>query len=513
MYNFLYVYVSIKGFIMSFQINTNVASLNAQVNAGANERAMNSSLQKLSSGLRINSAADDASGLTIADSLRSQSLTLGQSIKNANDGMSIITIADKAMDEQVKILDTIKVKATQAAQDGQNSKSRAALQDDITRLMQELDNIASTTSYNGQALLSGQFTNKSFEIGAAANEKIDVSIGATSSDKIGNTRFETSSTITASGSVTAKFIEVDGVNDFTLEAVTISTSAGTGIGVLAETINKNSDMLGGIKASFSVESTGTAAIATGTITGLVINDIKFGDIDVTKANDSNGALISAINEKSAQTGVVASVDSRGHLELTSNDGRAIQISGTGLNTATSLGSDADFNAGRITLTRVGAGDIQVSGTGTIATDNMGTNAMEDSINLRDIGGAMTADNASAMGFNANANTQAAVAATDVGAGVTTLQGAMSVMTIADSAREGLDKVRASLGSASNQMQATINNISVTQVNVAAAESQIRDVDFASESANFSKLNILAQAGSYAMSQANSMQQGVLRLLQ
>ncbi|NOQ29653.1 MAG: flagellin B [Helicobacteraceae bacterium] len=504
---------------MAFQVNTNVASLNAQVNSGNTNRLMESSLQKLSSGLRINSAADDASGLTIADSLRSQSQTLGQAVKNANDGMSIITIADKAMDEQVKILDTIKIKATQAAQDGQNAKSRGALQDDISRLMQELDNIAGTTTYNGQALLSGQFTNKSFQIGASGNETIDVSIGATSSDKIGNTRFETSTNITASANESLTFTQVDGTNNFTLESVTISTSAGTGIGVMAETINKNSDILGGIKASFDVSSTGTAAIASGTITGLAINGIEFGDIDVTSANDSNGALVSAINDKSAQTGVVASVDSRGHLELTSNDGRAIQISGAGLSAATNIGAsdttDADFNAGRLTLTRVGAGDIQVSGSGasTGLTANVSTNAMETSVNLRDVGGSMTADQASAMGFNSNVNTRAASDALDVGAGVTTLQGAMSVMTIADSAREGLDKVRANLGSASNQMQATINNISVTQVNVAAAESQIRDVDFASESANFSKLNILAQAGSYAMSQANSMQQGVLRLLQ
>jgi flagellin len=241
---------------MGFRINTNISSLNAQVNANQTNRAMDSSLQKLSSGLRINSAKDDASGMTIADSLRSQAQTLGQAIKNANDGMSILQIADKAMDEQIKILDTIKVKATQSAQDGQNANSRKALQDDITRLMQELDNIASTTSYNGLNLLSGQFTNKSFQIGASSNQTINVSIGSTSSDKIGNTRFETSHVITAMGTANMKFFDVGGINDFTLESVIISTSAGTGLGVLAEVINKNSDMLGGIKASYSVVMTG-----------------------------------------------------------------------------------------------------------------------------------------------------------------------------------------------------------------------------------------------------------------
>ncbi|MFA6145154.1 MAG: flagellin B, partial [Sulfuricurvum sp.] len=169
---------------MGFRINTNMAALNAHTNALVNNRNIDSSLSKLSSGLRINSAADDASGLAIADSLRSQSSSLGQAISNANDGISIVQIADKAMDEQTKILDTIKTKATQAAQDGQTSNSRKALQADITKLMGELDNIAGTTSFNGQQLLSGQFTNKSFQVGAYSNQTVGLSIGATSSDKI-----------------------------------------------------------------------------------------------------------------------------------------------------------------------------------------------------------------------------------------------------------------------------------------------------------------------------------------
>ena len=502
---------------MGFRINTNVASLNAQVNAQQTNRSMDSSLQKLSSGLRINSAADDASGMSIADSLRSQSQTLGQAIKNANDGMSILQIADKAMDEQVKILDTIKVKATQAAQDGQNANSRAALQDDITRLMEELDNIASTTSYNGLNLLSGQFTNKEFQIGGYSNESITVQIGATSSDKIGNTRFETSATMTASGTVSLTFSNVDGVNSYSLESVVISTSAGTGLGVLVETINKNTDLLGGIKASAQVVTTGTDAVSTGTISGLTINGINLGNIQVDDANDSSGVLVAAINNFSQQTGVIASTDSEGQLELTSNDGRAIQISGTNLSAVTGIGAsganDADFNAGRLTLTRMGATDIVVSASGSSAVNSaIGVSAAEATTNLRSVGGAITGDVASAMGFNANGNVVGISAATR-GAGVTTLKGAMSVMDIADSARQRLDQIRAGIGSTSNQLESTINNISITQVNVAAAESQIRDVDFASESANFSKLNILAQAGSYAMSQSNAAQQGVLRLLQ
>ena len=155
---------------MGFRINTNIAAMNSHANAMSNNRSIDSSLEKLSSGLRITKAADDASGLAIADSLRSQASGLGQAIKNANDGINIIQIADKAMDEQIKILDTIKTKAVQSAEDGQTTDSRKALQADITRLMEELDNIAGTTSFNGQQLLSGKFTNKEFQVGAYSNQ-------------------------------------------------------------------------------------------------------------------------------------------------------------------------------------------------------------------------------------------------------------------------------------------------------------------------------------------------------
>ena len=497
---------------MGFTINTNIAAMNAHNSAMLNNREIDSSLSKLSSGLRINTAADDASGLSIADSLRTQASSLGQAIANANDGISIIQIADKAMDEQTKILDTIKTKATQAAQDGQSADSRKALQADITKLMDELDNIAGTTSYNGQNLLSGQFTNKEFQIGAYSNQSVKASIGATSSDKIGSARFETTAKITASGSAALTFTNVDGTNNITLESVTISTSAGTGIGVLAETINKNSDLLGGIQASFQVVSTGSSSVTAGTISGLTINGTNIGNIKVSDANDSKGVLVAAINNFSADTGVTAAIDSRGRLSLTSNDGRAIQISGTNMTSVTGIGtSGKDFNAGRLTLTRTGAADIIVSASAAGGLQTAISKSAQVTTNLRDIKGATSADTASAMGFNAN--DQAVNITSSKGAGVTTLKGAMAVMKIADAAIKALDAVRSNLGSVQNQLTSTVNNISVTQVNVKAAESQIRDVDFASESANFSKHNILAQSGSYAMSQANSVQQNVLRLLQ
>ena len=489
---------------MGFRINTNVAALNAHAAGVENNRRLNSSLEKLSTGLRINKAADDASGLQIADSLRDQADSLGQAIRNANDAIGVMQIADKAMDEQVKILNTIKVKATQAAQDGQSSDSRKALQEDIVRLMEELDNIAGTTNYNGKSLLSGAFTNQKFQIGAYSNETVTASIGATSSDKIGNTRFETGKMITAAANATLTFKAVDGVHDITLESVKISTSVGTGIGVLAEVINKNYDKTG-VKASWQVLETATTIVGGGNIKGLKINNVNIGDIVGIQKNDSDGKLVAAINAVKDQTGVEAFIDERGRLNLRSLDGRGISIDITSGASNIGLTSHTE-NYGRLTLIRLDARDIKISGSGVGMSG-----AAEATINLRSIKGNFTKDQASAIGAFANSNV--VNHSMSIGAGVTTLRGAMAVMDIADSAAKLLDKIRSDIGSVQNQLVSTINNISVTQVNVKAAESQIRDVDFAAETANFQKHNLLAQSGSYALSQANAAQQNVMRLLQ
>lgn len=495
---------------MGFRINTNIGAMNAHSIAVGNNRALNNSLEKLSSGLRINKASDDASGMAIADSLRNQANSLGQAIRNANDAIGIIQTADKAMDEQIKILDTIKVKATQAAQDGQTETTRKALQADVVRLLEELDNIAYTTSFNGQNLLAGNFVNKEFQIGAYSNETIKASIGTTNSTKIASTRFETGVKISAEGSVTLTFPKVDGVHDVTIETATISTGINTGLGSLAETINKNSDKLGGIKASWKVMSTGSASIASGSVISLVINGVTIGNVDGVKANDNDGRLVNAINNVKDLTGIEAYTDERGNLNLRSLDGRGINVSGTGVDSVLGFNAATEANYGRITLTKYGAKDIIVSG-GTAGLTAGLSAASEAVVNPGNIRGGFAANDASAMG--AFANSSVALYNQQLGAGVTTLTGAMSVMTIADNGIKFLDKIRSDLGSVQNQLVATINNISTTQVNVKSSESQIRDVDFAAESATFNKHNLLAQSGSYAMSQANQVQQNVMKLLQ
>ncbi|HEC1793814.1 TPA: flagellin B [Campylobacter lari] len=492
---------------MGFRINTNVASLNAQVNAGMNSRALDSSLARLSSGLRINSAADDASGLAIADSLKTQANTLGQAINNANDANSMLQIADKAMDEQLKILDTIKVKATQAAQDGQTAKTRAMIQGEINKLMEELDNIANTTTYNGKQLLSGSFSNQQFQIGDKANQTVNATIGSTNSSKIGQTRFETGARVTGGGDIQITLKNYDGINDYKFQSVTVSTSVGTGLGALAAEINKVSDQTG-VRASATVQTISTAALTAGsTGEGFTINGVVIGKV-VFKAGDKDGALVSAINAKKDTTGVEASIVD-GKLVLNSADGRGIKLSGS---TGDLDAQIAEENYGRLTLVKNDGSDIVVSTTGAgFSTGATAAGLSEATVNLESIKGEISADIASAMGFNAMSKAQ--IGTGKQSAGVTTLQGAMAVMDIADTAIANLDTIRANIGATQNQITSTINNISVTQVNVKAAESQIRDVDFASESANYSKANILAQSGSYAMAQANAASQNVLRLLQ
>jgi len=501
---------NLKGFTMAFRINTNVNALNTHANSVANETGLSKSLGKLSSGLRIQTAADDASGLSIADSLRSQASALGQAIANGNDAIGIIQVADKAMDEQLKILDTIKTKATQSAQDGQTTQSRQALQADIVRLMEELDNIGNTTSFNGQQLLNGTFNNKEFQIGAYSNQTVKASIGATTSDKIGLTRFESSALLSGTGKVNLKFLDVDGVNNVGVIETVVSTGLGKGLGKLAENINKVAERTG-IRATADVTWIGKGAVKSGSMVSVSINGVKIGDLEV-QAGDANGALVNAINAVKDQTGVQASIDSeKGSLVLTSRDGRAIEVKGKISTFGDNKALLTKTFIGRINLVRLDGRDIKMSVTGNTGLSTAFTKAggAQKSVSMREIRGQIDGALATAMGFSRNSASLTVAQS----AGVMTLRGAMAVMDIAESAQKTLDQVRSDLGSVQNQLQATVNNITVTQVNVKSAESQIRDVDFAAESATFSKHNILAQSGAYAMSQANSVQQNVLKLLQ
>ena len=402
---------------MGFRINTNIAAMNAHRNATQTNLGLDKSLNSLSSGLRINKAADDASGMAIADSLRQQAQGLGQAISNANDAIGVTQTADGALDEYTKIVDTIRTKAIQAASDGQTLDTRQAIQADIDRLMEEAQNIASTTSFNGQTLLNGAYTNKSFHIGSYSGETVKVSIGDT---------------------------QVASVAEFSF----LETSVGFG-GTTAST--------SGVSASLDatvVNADGSTATVSATITMTTGSHTAY-EIAQT--------VVDAFNAK-AQT-----------------DGADVRAS---------IYEDVDSTAGTAQY------GIRLDSAGDLTSVSIAENNASDGL-------ATAIAATTAAGLTNNLST----------VDVTTRQSAEKAITIADYALRDLDATRSDIGSVQNQLESTIRNISVTQVNVQAAESQIRDVDFAAESANFAKLNILAQSGSYAMSQANAVQQNVLRLLQ
>lgn len=466
---------------MGFRINTNIGAMTAHTSATMNNKSLDNSLSRLSSGLRINKAADDASGLSIANSLKAQANGLNQAINNANDGVALVQTADGALDEYTNIINTVRTKSIQAASDGQNSTSRKAIQNDITKLLEEAQNIATTTSFNGQNLLDGNFVNKNFQIGAYANETVGISISSAKIENIGGFAEAEGANAVDANQLTGVSINNTLIADSVAGTAAYGRSNGSAW-AKAAAINASTSATGvTATATTSIETAATVAgSATAVLVGeFTINGVSLnGDITVA-ASDGNSILRDAINAISGNTHVTASIDA-GKLTLTNADGGDIVITANA-NAITAIGLPVATTLGKLTLSSTDSA-IQISGTNAAA---------------------LTGHTALSIGKTENLGT----------INVSTYDGAQTAIKISDAALKQLDEIRSNLGSTQNQLESTIRNISVTAVNVTSAESGIRDVDFAQESANFSKYNILAQSGSYAMSQANAVQQNVLRLLQ
>ena len=496
---------------MSFSINTNSYALNASARTNMTNREISSSLEKLSSGNGINKAADDASGLLIANNLRMQASSLNQATSNAKSAVNLVQIADNALEEVDKILTTIKSKAIQSAEDGQTSKTRLAIQKDVNRLVESLDNISKTTKYNGQNLLSGAFANKEFQVGAYSNETIKMSIASTDSSHIGHTRMEKLEMdgLTAGAVAIALGDTVNLTIDGTaLHSMVIDKDAGTGVGKLAELINKNTDLVGST-ASYHVEIKGTSAVKAGSVTSLTINGTSIGAISSIKDNDEDGKLVNAINSQSHITGVVANVDEQGVLHLHSRDGRAIDVDATEVDTTPAAAEimmimETGGVAGTTNVTEIGDLMITSNGAEDIAiTGNIGATAID---------GATLPAAAAAEIYNLASLVTGGGNTAYSGGMILSRDGAQTAMKIADAALEIIDSIRSDIGSVQQQLNSTINNITITAANVQIAEGGIRDVDFAAESANFNKNKLLAQSGTYALSQANEVQQNIASLL-
>ena len=379
-------------------INTNIASLNAQRNLNASQNSLAVSLQRLSSGLRINSAKDDAAGLAISDRFTAQIKGLNQAARNANDGISLAQTAEGALGEVTNNLQRIRELAVQSSNATNSSSDRTALQAEVSQLLNEIDRVANQTSFNGVKLLDGSFSGAVFQVGANAGESITVTS-------------ITDANVAAIGSVS----QASGA------ALTVSASAITGF---------------------------ATAIASG---GVTLNGVNIGAIgSATSSAERAGQLVNAINNTSAQHGV-----------------------GAVYNTAT----------GQITLSSAAA--VVVAGTTNLATVAGCANGT--------LGSVTTTTGIAGLDVSSYANAQLAI-------------------QLADSALSTVNSTRATLGAVQNRFSSVVANLQTAAENLSASRSRIMDADFAAETANLTRAQILQQAGTAMLAQASAEPNNVLALL-
>ena len=442
------------------RINTNINSMTAQESAVQVGKNLQTSLEKLSSGLRINKASDDASGMAIADKLRTQASSLGQSISNGNSAASLIQIADKAMAEQSNILDIVKSKLIQAKTATTSADGRKAILKDVQKLLTQLDNIASTTNYNGITLLQKSSTD------TGATSALSFQIGESASNTISSTSARANSASLGGG-------------DTTLQAAT------SGAYTLA---NSTSSATSSVSVNDSGASSGVR----------VADSITSGVLDLTV---------------SGKVGQISGSQST----LVVSDSEAIDyLDGIALNNASLSGSDGTYV---LTGNSVNLGDFDF-GSLEVDTSTNGTGIIfrtDDTITITNNDTSTTATgDLTISGLNAaSVVTGGSLLDSLKGLGEDSLTAdlAGSYMATIDEAITQLNTTRSDFGATQTQLESAVRNMMTTQTNIKAAESVIRDVDYAEESANFNKQNIVAQAGTYAMSQANQVQQNILRLLQ
>ncbi|MDA8483458.1 flagellin [Pseudomonas resinovorans] len=383
---------------MALTVNTNIASLNTQRNLNTSSRALDTSLQRLSTGSRINSAKDDAAGLQISNRLSSQINGLGVAVKNSNDGISMAQTAEGALQQSTSILQRMRDLALQSANGSNSDDERKALNAEVTELKKELNRISNTTTFGGKKLLDGTFGTTTFQVGSAANETISVNIDEMSTDSLTGKYYEgsisaTSGTATASGTASMS-MTVDG------KSVTIETTI----------------------------ASGATAIEAARALGAAIND--------------------------ANLGVGAFVDDTGAMKVISQD----KDGANELTALTFSGLPAGITAGTYTAA---------------------TAVTEDKIDDID---------------------------------VSSVQNSQEAVLVIDQAIKMIDSQRADLGAVQNRFENTIGNLQNISENVSAARGRIQDTDFAAETANLTKNQILQQAGTSILAQANQLPQAVLSLL-
>jgi flagellin len=472
-------------------------------------------MQRLSSGLRINSAKDDAAGLAIAERMTTQIRGLNQAIRNANDGISMSQTAEGALTETTNNLQRIRELAVQSANSTNSDTDRAALQAEVSQRLAEITRVANQTEFNGTSLLDGTFTNKSFQVGANANQTISIdSIVDARASALGN------NVLQEDGSITGTVAVVNGTDnaivaetDLTVATVdaggtSLTTSAisydqHSGANIIAGAIDRAGSGID-VSATASNSATLSGLTAGGTVTFTLNTQTDDGDGTFTSLtagisaviSDQNdlSSLVSAINGVQAQTGITAeftTAGSKGSITLSTTDGRNIGIT----TFASDGGATESINFSGQTLTE--GGIVSAVKTGTIE--------------LTSPRGQITLAGANTDAFTAANSTSSfsSLAALDISSEA----GAQSALSVLDAALGSVNAARADLGAFQNRFESTISNLSVTSENLSAARSRIRDADFAAETAEMTRSQILQQAGIAMVSQANALPQTVLSLLQ
>ena len=488
---------------MSMSINTNNISQTAQNNSSKVSNQLATAMSRLSSGLRINSAKDDAAGLTISERFTTQIRGLNQAARNANDGISLSQTAEGALSSVGDNLQRIRELAVQSANSTNSSSDRSALQAEATQLISEVQRVGSQTDFNGTKLLDGSFTNQSYQVGANAGQTITVgAIVDARTSSLGSNSLAAAGTVT--GAVVGGSATVNGVAvSNTASNLTVTTSAGTS-GPISYAANSGADAIAAAFTSGS-GSLGVSATASNstTLSGLSANGaVSFtlgGQNIAANITDQNdlGSLVSAINGVAGTTGITANFStssSKSSITLSTTDGRNIGIGAFAMTGGTSTATDT-VSFGGTTLTE--GGTIAAVKTGTVA--------------LSSTKGALSVANGNAQVFAAagtNNGSFSSLAAVDL----STQAGATSALSVLDSALAQVNSGRADLGAMQNRFASTISNLQSSSQNVSAARGRIQDADFASETANRSRAQGLQQAATAMIAQANQLPQQVLSLL-
>lgn len=484
---------------MGLTVNTNVASLNTQRNLNSSSSALNTSLQRLSTGFRINSAKDDAAGLQISNRLTSQVNGLGVATRNANDGISLAQTAEGALQQSTNILQRMRDLALQAANGSNDGADRSALQKEVGALKSELTRIADTTTFGGRKLLDGSYGSTAFQVGSNANETIDVSLSDARSKSIGAYTSTASGTVFGALSATASGVGTSG-------AITISANG--------KQVDTASIAVSGTAASVAsaINAAGTPVKATAR-TDLVISGAAAGTpfnlkltvysdkvntttpdatIDLTQIADYDQA-INAIN--SSGSGLTAKKNADGNLEISSQSGATIGVSGTTtLGAAVRSAADSDSD--------------NVADLGTAVALTAGEQFANGAIKLSSSAAYTLSGGATAEVTGEVSGTLEKVSDVDV----STAFGAQNAIDVIDAAIASIDSQRSSLGAVQNRFENTISNLQNISENVSNARSRIRDTDFAAETSELTKNQILQQAGTSILAQANQLPQAVLSLL-